>query len=149
VTGPRRARGGRGRSGPLAPCRDDDLLPVTDRGREVHRAQVGSACKPAGGVDSLSRTRVGVDAIEPRPPDRAGDVDPYAPVLGPPVRVGLCPRAGRPRTVERNARPGLRTIVTAQRAQREQREQYGYRRDRKEAAPAFEGVHTAKLGGRV
>ena len=66
----------RGRAGlDHLPARNDDLAPVGDLGSEVDETQVGSPGGATGAADRIRDSSAVDEPVEPRPPNRADDVD--------------------------------------------------------------------------
>ena len=57
------------------PARNDDLASVRDLSRKVDESQVGSPSGPTGAADRVRYSSAVDEPVEPRPPNRADDVD--------------------------------------------------------------------------
>lgn len=57
------------------PARNDDLASIRDLSREVDETQVGSPSGPTGAADRVCDSSAVDEPVEPRPPNRADDVD--------------------------------------------------------------------------
>jgi RNA polymerase sigma factor (sigma-70 family) len=69
----------RGRSGfDNLPARNDDLASVRNLSREVDETQVGSPSGPTGAADRVRDSSAVDEPVQPRPPNRADDMDDQA-----------------------------------------------------------------------
>ena len=73
----RRGRAAARRDGGRTPSlrRDEHLLAVRERGRQVDQRRIGVPRQAAGAGDRVGDARSLRQPVEPGPPDRAGDVD--------------------------------------------------------------------------